>query len=203
MSFPPLPVSDWHRVQFLLKEERQRLHRLTHEASTGMDRREEIADVRAHIAALRDLADAVRARFAGTGQNLADVDFQRAEHSVLVVDDHEPTRYAISRALRASGYQTLEAGAGAAALELSEFSSAIVLDVQLPDLHGFEVCRLVRQTPRTSALPIVHVSAVHRSYADVEASRSAGADDFLTCPIDFALLTQRIDGLLCQRVAGA
>jgi len=196
----PLPVSDWHRVQLLLKEERQRLLRLTRAVATGADHRAEIAEVRLHIEALRDLAEAVRARMAADGQTLPDGGgFLRSEHSVLVVDDHEPTRYTISRALRANGYQTIEASAGASALELSEFSSAVVLDVQLPDLHGFEVCRLLRQERRTSGLPIVHVSAVHRSHADFEASRTAGADDFLLCPIDFGLLTQRLDGLLCAR----
>lgn len=200
MSSSPLPVSDWHRVQLLLKEERQRLLRLTRAAAGGAQHREEIEDVRLHIEALRDLAEAVRARMAANGDPLPDGGgFQRGSHSVLVVDDHEPTRYSISRALRASGYQTIEAGAGAAALELSEFSSAVVLDVHLPDLHGFEVCRLLRRERRTAGMPIVHVSAVHWSYADFETSRTVGADDFLTCPVDFALLTQRLDSLLCAR----
>ncbi|HVE52545.1 MAG TPA: response regulator, partial [Ramlibacter sp.] len=68
----------------------------------------------------------------------------RAEHSILVVDDNASTRYATARSLRAAGFNTLEAAAGAEALELVEYVSAVVLDVHLPDLMGFEVCRLLR-----------------------------------------------------------
>jgi hypothetical protein len=45
----------------------------------------------------------------------------------------------------------------------------------------------------------VHVSAVHRSFADRRASREAGADEFLSTPVDFAQLAQRLDSLLCAR----
>ena len=75
--------------------------------------------------------------------------------------------------------------------------------MHLPDLHGFEVCRLLRQERRTSSLPVVHVSAVHRSHADFETNRIVGADDLLLCPIDFSVLTQILDWLLCARAATA
>jgi len=61
----------------------------------------------------------------------------RSRHSVLVVDDNASTRYASSRSLRAAGFNIVEAAAGAEALELAEFVSAVVLDVHLPDLIGF------------------------------------------------------------------
>lgn len=194
------PKDDLQRVQRLLRRERRRLLRLTRAAADGADNHAELEGVRCHIEALQELAEAVKLRAAReAGLHAAEQPFQRRDYSVLVVDDHEATRYTLSRALQASGYRTLEASAGAQALQLSEFASALVLDVHLPDLHGFEVCRLVRHAPRTSALPIVHVSAVHRSLADREASRTAGADDFLTTPVDFALLAQRLDTLLVQR----
>lgn len=194
------PDQDLERVRLLLRQERGRLLRLTKAAARGEDHRGELEEVRFHIEALQELAAAVRARIVMQPTRRAqDRAFQREDFSVLVVDDHEANRYTLSRALRASGYRTLEASAGAQALQLSEFASALVLDVHLPDLHGFEVCRLVRTEPRTCALPIVHVSAVHRSFADREASRTAGADDFLTTPVDFTVLTQRLDTLLVQR----
>jgi CheY-like chemotaxis protein len=199
---PPQSEDDLHRVQRLLRQERVRLMRLTKAAAAGADNGAEIESVRTHLDALRELAQAVKAR-AALGDHAPSFLFQRQAHSVLVVDDHNATRYSISRALRASGYRTLEASAGAQALELSEFASAVVLDVQLPDLHGFEVCRLMRNEPRTRTMPIVHVSAIHRSYADREASRSVGADDFLLCPVDFSQLTDRLDHLLTERALAA
>ena len=194
------PQNDLQRVQLLLRRERARLLRLTRAAARGDDNEDQLQESRSQLEALKELAEAVKVRLARDGAApAAPARFQRQDYSVLVVDDHEPTRYTLSRALQASGYRTLEASAGAQALQLSEFASALVLDVHLPDLHGFEVCRLVRNAPGTAALPIVHVSAVHRSLADREASRTAGADDFLTTPVDFTLLAQRLDTLLVQR----
>jgi PleD family two-component response regulator len=107
---------------------------------------------RAHLEALKELAEAVEARMATEAPAAVLRGFRRENHSVLVVDDHEATRYSISRALRASGYRTIEASAGAQALELSPCAAALVLDVQLPDLHGFEApcacrCRSARPGP--------------------------------------------------------
>ncbi|MDB5898442.1 MAG: hybrid sensor histidine kinase/response regulator, partial [Ramlibacter sp.] len=76
----------------------------------------------------------------------------RASYSILVVDDNVAAKYALSRGLRAAGYRTVEASAGAEALELSEFVSAVVLDVHLPDVHGYEVCRLIRKRQVTATL---------------------------------------------------
>ena len=97
----------------------------------------------------------------------------RADFSVLVVDDSAASRYAVARGLQAEGYKTLEASAGAQALELADYASAVVLDVHLPDIHGLEVCRLMRS--RNPELPIVHVSAVYVTEQDQRAGEEAGA----------------------------
>lgn len=115
-------------------------------------------------------------------------------YTVLVVDDEPAGRYVLSRQLDAAGFRTMQAGAGAEALELAEFASAVVLDVQLPDLHGFEVCRLMRA--RFPALPIIHVSAVHVSELDKASAALAGADAYLVAPVDPELLVARLDALL-------
>jgi CheY-like chemotaxis protein len=126
----------------------------------------------------------------------------RTIQSVLVVDDAESNRYAVSRALRAEGFQTVEAGAGAQALELAEYVSAVVLDVHLPDLHGFEVCRLLRGNPKTSNVPIIHISAVYVSPEDKVAGELAGADAYMISPVDTGELAQMIDRLVVERAAG-
>jgi DNA-binding response OmpR family regulator len=122
----------------------------------------------------------------------------REQFSVLVVDDDEAARYSIARGLRASGYRTVEASAGAEALELAEYVSAVVLDIHLPDLVGFEVCRLIRSNDATSTLPVVHVSAKYVSQEDRVTGMAAGADDYLVAPVDPAQLASVIDGLLAR-----
>ena len=123
----------------------------------------------------------------------------RAAHSVLVVDDNPATKYAVARSLRACGYRTVEASGGAEALELSEFVSAVVLDVHLPDLDGFEVCRLLRARRSTARLPVIHMSAVRLEEADSQA-RDCGASGFLPAPVDPSVLASKLDQLLVERV---
>jgi CheY-like chemotaxis protein len=123
----------------------------------------------------------------------------RSQHSVLVVDDNPSTRYATARSLRAAGFHTVEAAAGAEALELVEFVSAVVLDVHLPDLLGFEVCRLVRQRAATASLPVVHVSAVYITQEEQSAGLEAGADAYMVAPVDPEALVATLDHLIDAR----
>ncbi|MFT3922216.1 MAG: response regulator [Myxococcales bacterium] len=72
---------------------------------------------------------------------------------VLNVNDAEGARYTTSLMLRKAGFAVLEAASGAAALELAEeLPEVIVLDVRLPDIDGFEVCRRIRANPRTASI---------------------------------------------------
>lgn len=127
------------------------------------------------------------------------VTIDRAQHSVLVVDDNESSRYATSRGLRAAGFNIIEAGAGAEALELVEFVSAVVLDVHLPDLLGFEVCRLLRNRPATSSLPVVYVSAMYVSPQDQAIGMQTGADAYMVAPVDPDALLATLDHLISTR----
>lgn len=123
----------------------------------------------------------------------------RTQHSILVVDDKASSRYATARVLKAAGYNVVEAAAGAEALELVEFVSAVVLDVHLPDLLGFEVCRLLRNRPSTAKLPVVHLSAVYVKDEDRAAGLKSGADAYLVSPVDPAALVAQIDELIVGR----
>lgn len=127
----------------------------------------------------------------------------RSLHSVLVVDDNTSNRYATARALRAAGFNTVEAAAGAEALELVEFVSAVVLDVHLPDLLGFEVCRLLRSRAPTASLPVVHVSAVFVSREEQVAGMESGADAYMVAPVDTDALVATLDQLIEQRPVAA
>ncbi len=123
----------------------------------------------------------------------------RSLHSVLVVDDNRANRYATARALRAAGFNTVEAAAGAEALELVDFVSAVVLDVHLPDLLGFEVCRLLRSRAATASLPVVHVSAVYITQAEQAQGMQAGADAYMVAPVDPEALVATLDHLIGAR----
>jgi CheY-like chemotaxis protein len=120
----------------------------------------------------------------------------RSRHTILVVDDHEATRYSLSKILRGAGFPVLEAATGAQALELAPSAAAIVLDVHLPDIDGFEVCRRVRAVDGLRSLPVVHVSSVHvTGFAQAKGQR-AGADAYLLNPVGPEQLLPLLDGLL-------
>jgi CheY-like chemotaxis protein len=123
----------------------------------------------------------------------------RAMYSVLVVDDNESSRYATARFLRAAGFNVVEAAGGAEALEMADFVSAVVLDVHLPDLLGFEVCRLIRKQPTTATLPVVYVSAMYISQADQELGMATGADAYMVSPVDTDALLATLDQLIGDR----
>lgn len=146
--------------------------------------------LQAHIA-----ADALRNATPG-GRVL-----HRAAHCVLVVDDNEAMCYALARSLRAGGYSTREAASGLEALARLPGAAALLLDVELPDLDGMEVCRLVRANPASANIPIVHISARHADAADLMESSRAGADTFLPLPVEPEQLLAVIDALLLRRQA--
>jgi len=127
----------------------------------------------------------------------------RSRHTVLVVDDNPATLYSTSRVLRASGFQTLEAGTGIHALALAAPAeiSAIVLDVHLPDIDGFEVCRRLREDPRTERLPVIHLSAAYIQEADKVTGLNAGADAYLVHPAEPAVLIATLQALIRARMA--
>jgi CheY-like chemotaxis protein len=84
----------------------------------------------------------------------------RSAHMLLIVDDDPVSRYATVRLLQKAGFQTREAGTGAEGLAAADAGiSAMVLDVHLPDIDGFELCRRLRSRPDTARIPVLHLSA--------------------------------------------
>src|SRR5512146_1472700 len=103
---------------------------------------------------------------------------------VLVVDDTEAQRYAIARTLRSQGFAVDEASTGAHALETAKNApDLILLDIVLPDVDGFEVCRRLKADPTTSQIPVIQISA---NFVDPEHrvhGFQGGADDYIAQPI--------------------
>src|SRR4051812_20528886 len=80
--------------------------------------------------------------------------------TILAVDDNEAQNYTLSRTLETAGCKVLQAHTGREALELALVKpDAIVLDISLPDLNGFEVCRRIQSHPATAGIPVVFVTA--------------------------------------------
>jgi len=126
----------------------------------------------------------------------------RGRHLVLVVDDNPTTRYATARVIRAAGFKTEEAATGREAIALSASKvSAVVLDVHLPDLNGFEVCRAIRNRPETATLPVIHLSAAFIRNEDKVAGLDAGADAYLIHPVEPAILIATLQALIRARLA--
>jgi PAS domain S-box-containing protein len=122
---------------------------------------------------------------------------------LLVVDDNQASLYATSRILRAAGFEVIEAMNGTDALALATQVDLVVLDINLPDIDGFEVCRKLRARSDAAYLPIVHLSATFITSVDKAQGLSAGADSYLTHPADPAILVATIHALLFARRSDA
>ena len=123
--------------------------------------------------------------------------------TILVVDDNAATRYSTSRVLRAEGFSVFEAGTGqdALALALGRPVDLVVLDVNLPDLDGFEVCRRLRATAKTSRTPVIHLSATFVNDVDKVQGLDAGADGYITHPVEPPVLVATVNAFLRARRA--
>lgn len=115
---------------------------------------------------------------------------------VLVVDDLEPNVKLLEAKLRAEYFDVLGAYSGKEAVEraLNDQPDIILLDVMMPGMDGFEACRIIKQCPQTGHIPIVMVTALDQQ-ADRVAGLKAGADDFLTKPVEDVALFARVRSL--------
>jgi len=120
---------------------------------------------------------------------------------ILAVDDDAAALYATSRILRSAGYEVIEATNGASALAAAAEADLVVLDVNLPDIDGFEVCRRLRARSETARLPVLHLSATFTNNADFAHGSQAGADSYLTRPVEPPVLIATVRTLLFARQA--
>jgi putative two-component system response regulator len=116
---------------------------------------------------------------------------------VLIVDDESSARIALATLLRREGFEVRDVSNGEAALsECASFRpDLILLDIVMPGVDGFEVCRRIKATPETRLTPVVLITGLSATEDRIKGI-NAGADDFLSKPIDFNELLARTRSLL-------
>lgn len=105
-----------------------------------------------------------------------------AQARILLVDDDEAKRYLTGTWLRRAGHTVIEAGTGREALDRVGSVELVLLDVNLPDMSGYEVCKLIKGDPATAATPVVQISATAVEVSDRALGLTQGADAYLTDP---------------------
>ena len=119
---------------------------------------------------------------------------------VLVVEDDDAVRDLVVTTLTGDGHTIITAQDGLEALAIIEtcIPDAIVLDVHMPNMNGFEVLNSLRRTPETEAVPILMLTA-RATLADVERAKGLGATDFIAKPFAPRVLLRHLDRLLNPR----
>lgn len=113
---------------------------------------------------------------------------------ILVINDNPDSLELISFILDQSGYEILTADGGKSGLEaaMQVIPDLVISDVRMPDLDGFEVCRLLRADPQLKTIPIILVTAISKDTESAIKGLEAGADDYLEVPIDPARLAAKV-----------
>ena len=129
--------------------------------------------------------------------------FPQMKPVILNVDDNDLCRYAVTRMLEHHDFRVIEAGGGADALRLaaSEKPDLILLDVNLPDIDGFEVCRRLKAETVTARIPVLHITASFVNGPDMARGLDSGSESYLTEPVEPEVLVATINSALRARRA--
>ncbi len=120
--------------------------------------------------------------------------------TVLVVDDDEAHCYAMAKTLEIAGYKTKIAHSGGEALRFiaEQLPDAVLLDIGLHDIDGFEVCRRIRQRSESAGLPVVIHTASHASDVSRSRAEAVGVTDVLTYPVEREQLFAVLEGAISK-----
>ena len=120
--------------------------------------------------------------------------------TIMVVEDNEASRDALSRRLARRGYRLVLAVDGLEAVSIgrSVRPDLILMDLGLPGIDGWEATRQLKSDPATSQIPIIVLSA-HAMTNDRDLALAAGGDDFDTKPVRFQQLLEKIEALLARK----
>lgn len=115
---------------------------------------------------------------------------------VLLVDDNQTHRYSLGRHLEESGFDVLQAPTGSEALGIaaSHRPDVVLLDINLPDMSGFDVCERLKNDPQTESVPVIFHSATHDTQSARARAMDLGAVSFLSYPITIEHLITVLQG---------
>ena len=121
--------------------------------------------------------------------------------TILNVNDSPAARYLVTRILRTAGWNVAETGSGTEALELAarERPALVVLDIRLPDISGYEVCRRLKADPATSSISVIQTSATFVTSEGKARGHDSGADAYLSQPFESVELVAMVRSLLRLR----
>lgn len=121
-----------------------------------------------------------------------------APATILVVEDDGHFRETLSDALSLKRLKVRGVSSGKDAVEAleAETPALILMDVQLPDTHGFDLCRRLKRSPRLKNVPIIFLSARYTEPADRAEGLLAGADAYLSKPVNLDVLWEEVNYLL-------
>ena len=118
-------------------------------------------------------------------------------HKILIIDDEPKITFALMTRLEAHGYCVFHAINGLAGVEAAAMHEpdAIILDIRMPDIDGYETCTRIRRLPRLENVPVIFLSANVQDEAVVKAM-DAGGDRFIGKPYESASILQAIEQLI-------
>jgi two-component system, cell cycle response regulator DivK len=119
---------------------------------------------------------------------------------ILIVEDNEENRDALSRRLQRRGFEIVMAADGkvGVAMALAEKPDLVLMDMNMPELDGWEATRQIRAAPETQNLPVIALTA-HAMAGDRDRALEAGCADYHTKPVDFPKLLTQIEALLLNK----
>jgi DNA-binding response OmpR family regulator len=132
------------------------------------------------------------------------VDQGEAKPKIIIVDDDRETREMLTLALELAGFDVSEAANGLRLISTLHVDrpDAILLDVMMSWIDGFELCRAIKQNEEFRDIPVVFVSA-RKSADDVRRGRDVGAADYFSKPVDVDRLASRLMSLVRPSVAAS
>ena len=122
---------------------------------------------------------------------------------ILLVEDNEDNREALVRRLKRRGFELVVAGDGlsAVALAASAKPDVVLMDMNLPELDGWEATRRIKAAAETAVLPVIALTA-HAMAGDRDKALAAGCVDYHTKPVEFPRLLAQIEAILSGGPAG-
>src|ERR1051326_813847 len=122
--------------------------------------------------------------------------------TILLIEDNEASRDALSRRLERRGYNVVTASDGEQGVSMakSENPDILLMDMNMPVLDGWQAARMIKSNDKTQHLPIIGLPA-HAMSGDREKALAAGCADYHTKPVDFAQLINQIEAVLTVKEA--